>query len=817
MRLSEHLTRTLTEKLNDQRLVVWYDGERAFVEFARDFKAANVRVVSGLDSSLVARRDAEVIYRQMAETDSPTANINLLIYLPQARQPLDRRTQDPFEIFAAAGTVFGEDESEQLLALARAAMPELIDQIDDLFVTSQPTVDLLDRLKLTSAYPLVEQALGTQSVVEVSAAILGSDQSAARLDRIKGARAEVLNLLKAELGFKLSAKTKALKILRDHLAQYILLSELAFDLPGPWPESLANVPRADFAQRDRIYAIGDRLRSSDDLRDAYINVANRIEHELHLRDHFLSVTQLGQRDTFAFEERQYFAALDRAVQSDDQLAARRILDGRRKSVWRYQPERAQLWQVAERCVSLLETAAGLALEPAAHVRQLVDAYTRSGGWSDLDRQQRLMEQSFADCADSDEVQGLIEFTRRRYREAIDRLQMHLLERVQAEGWPPEVVLRQTQVFDRFVAPVLERLAKVAYILADSLRFEMGRALADELASLGDVTLHPAAAALPTITPVGMAALMPGADGALSIRRLNEGGVPHIGARPLPDSDARMAYLAERYGDRFKDVTLGEWLDANERKRSNLVTRVDLLVVRVPDIDELGEHVSLRQARKHMSELLGDLKTVSIHLARLGFDTVVFAADHGHVLLPEVLPGDKAIAPEGQWGLSKRRSRLGSQLKEQVGTLIFKPAHLGIQTDATDFCVPNGFGVYTSDANYFHEGLSLPECIVPAIELKPRVKPALSGKEQAIEMSYARDRFTSQVIGLRIHYTSMFNEPLRIRLEAFDVADLKGRPVGEAADCEARDENTHEVTLKPNAETEVPLLISSDFRGEDRKS
>jgi len=35
MRLSEHLTRTLTEKLNDQRLVVWYDGERAFAEFAR--------------------------------------------------------------------------------------------------------------------------------------------------------------------------------------------------------------------------------------------------------------------------------------------------------------------------------------------------------------------------------------------------------------------------------------------------------------------------------------------------------------------------------------------------------------------------------------------------------------------------------------------------------------------------------------------------------------------------------------------------------------------------------------------------------------
>jgi hypothetical protein len=40
----------------------------------------------------------------------------------------------------------------------------------------------------------------------------------------------------------------------------------------------------------------------------------------------------------------------------------------------------------------------------------------------------------------------------------------------------------------------------------------------------------------------------------------------------------------------------------------------------------------------------------------------------------------------------------------------------------------------------------------------------------------------------------------------------GVPVGEAADCEARDEKTREVTLPANKETPVPVLIDPDFEG-----
>ena len=814
MRLSAHLRQRLTDLLNEYRLVIWYDGERAFGDFVSGFQAPHCRVVSAAESALVARRKAEVIYQGMNEAGHPDANANLLIYIPRARAPQEQRTQDPFEIFAAAGTVFGEAESERLQSLAHAAMPELIEQIDGLFLSGQPAFELLDRLKQTTAYPLIEQALGTQSVVEACAQVLGSEEAATKVEAMRGARAELLRLLEAEIGFSPPAKVKTWRAVRDRLGEYVLLSELAFDLPGPWPDSLVNVARADLPRRERVYAICDRLRRADDMRETYIQLAQRIERDLKLRDHFRDYQRLGVRDTFAFEERQYLTALAAAVHANDLSEARAILDGRRKSVWRRQPERAQIWQVAERCVDLLETAERVQRVKTAPLRVsgLIEVYTRAEGWSDLDRHQRLMEQSWADCAEGDEVLPILELARRRYRESSLRLQARFLKQVGAEGWPPEGVLRQTQVFDRFVAPALERRAKVAYVLADSLRFEMGRALADELAALGELTLQAAAAALPTITANGMAALLPGADGALNLRTVGEQLIPHLGDRPLEDSDARMALLAEKYGDRFAHIPLSDWLDATDKKRKALADRADLLVVRVPDIDELGEHVSLRQARKHMSSLLGELKSAVMQLVRLGYGVIVIAADHGHVLLPEVLPGDTISAPDGRWGLSKRRVRLGAQLKEKVGALVFNPAHLGIHTDATDYVVPSGFGVYASDAAYFHEGLSLPECVIPVVELRPKVRPEASGKQQQIELRYPRDKFTSQVIGLKVHYAALFDEPLRIRLEAYDAANPKGAPVGEAADCAARDENTHEVTLQPNAETDVPLLIDRDFTG-----
>jgi PglZ domain len=88
--------------------------------------------------------------------------------------------------------------------------------------------------------------------------------------------------------------------------------------------------------------------------------------------------------------------------------------------------------------------------------------------------------------------------------------------VQEESWPPEGVLRQTQIFDCYVAPLLQERGKVAFFLADALRFEMGCDLAEALSEIGAVEMLAEASVLPASTSHGMAVLMPNADSTFKL-------------------------------------------------------------------------------------------------------------------------------------------------------------------------------------------------------------------------------------------------------------------------------------------------------------
>ena len=199
-----------------------------------------------------------------------------------------------------------------------------------------------------------------------------------------------------------------------------------------------------------------------------------------------------------------------------------------------------------------------------------------------------------------------------------QIQDRFLTLVRTEGWPPDGVMRHTEVFDRMVAPPLEQRERVAFFLGDALRFEMGRDLGEALGDLGEVETTALASVLPTITPCGMAALMPGADGALSLVESGGDLVPAIGTRLLKVSDDRMRFLKERYGDRFTDITLGELLSTSVQKLGKRIGNAELLVVRTQDIDALGENLNLYLARKLMSEMLGEMRRGAGRLATLGF-------------------------------------------------------------------------------------------------------------------------------------------------------------------------------------------------------
>ncbi|TVS21061.1 MAG: PglZ domain-containing protein, partial [Planctomycetaceae bacterium] len=545
MTLSEHIHRLLTRLLDEKQVVVWYDQNGDLRDLAVGFRATNCRVVDASASVLRARREADRIFRGLNDPDDPELrSASLLIYCPRARgKQEEERCRDPFEVFAVCGAAFGDKPNETVQSLARQAMPDRTAEIDRVFEQGEPSLNMLDGLKAGMSYPLVKDCLGTDFPLEVAAQILCIPGTIEKLADAPGAVAEALRLLQAEFGYEPPSRAQKASSKLEPLAHHVLLSEFAFDLDGPLDPSLAELSIAPAEHRERIFALCDRMRRSDDTREGYIGIAQHVEAQLQVRQRYKDHLNLGKRDTFPFEERSYLDRLRPLADVGKLDEARQVIADRRQSIWSSLGERAVLWKTAERCIEFLaaiETTRPHLPAVGATVREHLRAYTdRERGLWRVDRGQRLVEQAAASCAEDDEVEPLVEVCRQRYREIAALAQSRFLKAVEQQGWPPDEIPRLTQTFDRHVAPLLRDGTKVVYLLVDSMRYEMARDLGAALEDLGAVRVEAVTGVLPAVTMIGMAALMPGADGTLRLVEKGDTLVPSVGGASLPDSKERM--------------------------------------------------------------------------------------------------------------------------------------------------------------------------------------------------------------------------------------------------------------------------------------
>lgn len=815
MNFTSFLRKKLVDLLNERRIVVWYDPSGDFAEFVGQFKAPNCEVLLTRDSILMTRRKADSIYRLMNESEnSAESGRCMLIYVDRSRGVREEEKMgDPFEVYAVAGAAFGDTENEMLESLARQAIPEKADEVSRLFKEGKPDIRLLDDLEKAESNPLLRQVFGTTSAADVIALALCDKNKAKAIDETPGCLEELLRLLDASIGFKYTGKGLTWKSVSSKVAEYVLFSEFVFDLPGKLPDSLNAVPRAAAGVEEIVFRACGRMRSDTFLRDNYMSSARSIEKLLRLPELMPNDFDPGVRDTFPCEERRLLAVGAEYLASGACEAALSVIDARRDSIWLLDPARTPAWTALERAAALLAVMEKVSEQriDRSDLKNIVIAYT-DGGICLVDRNQRLFENALSACMDEKALAPVVDICRRKYRETVNGVQKTFMNSVTKAGWPPEGVFRQTLVFNEHVASVLEKRERTAFFMVDSLRYEMGLDLGKALCDSGEVDVRYAAGVLPTITDCGMAALMPDAHGNLRLSKINEELVPVVGTRVLKESKDRVKLLADTYGDRFAEITLDE-LMSNFKKTSQLTVGKDFLVVRTQDPDVIGESLGQWRAVRYLSDVIGDIATGVKTVVSMGFDRVIITSDHGHMMFPEISPGEVVVGPSGEWLKAKRRCRLGTLLASGAGTTSLKAAHLGIQGDVEDVCFPLGYKVFSDGSGYFHGGLSLQEAIVPVILFRAFSEKAASPGKPTVTIQYRSERFTSRVIGLKIHLQSdIFGTPAKVRVDAFDGKGTGAAVVGEAADCDARDEKTHEVTLKPNEETAVPVLIDPDFDG-----
>ena len=205
------------------------------------------------------------------------------------------------------------------------------------------------------------------------------------------------------------------------------------------------------------------------------------------------------------------------------------------------------------------------------------------------------------------------------------------------------------------------------------------------------------------------------------------------------------------------------------------------------------------------------------VADLGFQKAVIATDHGFILVHEQAAGNVAQKPAGQWLIEKARCLLGQGQADATNVLL-KRADMGIPGDFEDFAAPKALVPYSRGQIYYHEGLSLQECVLPCltVDLKATAKTARPSAPR-LTLTYRQgrsDKITTRrpVVDLSWPDVSLFADESEIEVTV-EASDSKGNIVGWVGSGQSVNPATGGVRICPGQAISIGLRMEDAFAGQ----
>ena len=725
--LHDYVAKQLAEKLKDRRVVVWYDVRREFLPFIDEVRGGpsshgtTVPIIIAGSSAKLAEYDGSyfelrAIVEPLVSADIPES---VLIYIPGVER--DRRGSVLMELEKA-----GDTYDRPLKWVARQVLRQRYTDgvIDEMLASERVTYEDLTRASSDSTSmepPSILKAIFYE--VSGNDAILALWLVRDAHDRdieTKEATRELVKLVRSRLGLELPEDARLPK-LRAITLRYVLAGEFRLDLHCSAPASLDSVSAPK--TKDDETAVRDlacRLRTA--YAEEYAALADRLETEFGLQSAKIPVDTLGSIDTFRFEERALLSHCGELIAAQRFEEALVFVNEREHSFWldRDVTRRAQ-WEACRRMAELgtvALTVRGAIPTVGSNPSQWMDAYSKTGGWYRLDQAQRRLESWVANLEDEPEERPL-GVVRRAYEDTCHIMTEGFTRSLVAANWTAASSLQQTHIFSEVVSI---RPKPVAYFLVDAMRFEMGVELSERLPRSAEVGVRPAMGSLPSITPIGMAALLPGASGSFSVIAQNGKLGARIDDAFLPDLAARKKFAAGRV-PKLIDVALDELLSLQPSKLSKKLEGAQVVVVRSQEIDHAGEAGFTFQARQVMDTVIDNLARAIRKLSAAGVEHSVVTADHGHLFF--AMDRDESMrldSPGGDQVELHRRCWIGRGGSTPPGCVRVAASSLGYASDL-EFVFPVGCGVFKAggDLAFHHGGPSLQELIIPVLTVRFKIR------------------------------------------------------------------------------------------------
>ena len=813
--VTDYLVKRIESHVQHHGVVVWYDPAGHYAQVVAASPWSDVAVHRYQGSFFLLRHEIEP---HLSEEHPP----RLIVYVDMDRSA----TESALAEVEAAGVVLeptgtGDERDTALATVGRAALSGILPSqtLEEVLRNTSLTLPDLDRIAqgagpVTGVLSLVFGASASPS--DVALAFL-TDSDVDKDLVAKRAQKELVALLSENFGLPEPA-SHDLSALRMQFTRHLLLTDFRAALPDDVAaDVLPTVPFPDAAWRvEACQRLADRWRDSVQHRGAYETAARQVEQDYAICDLDLSWEVWQQAQTFPCIEERLLEHAAQQILEGAWAEAAALAEARRPSFWNVD-ENALRWSLIRSIASLLLGCARLEEGLQVHswsAGEMIAAYARgfeeeADPWCVLDTFHRHMERLYAGLGPTPPLDRAVELARRAYSTGMHRLAETFGEALVRVQFQVPDVAQQIRTFRDQVAPRLQR-GKAAYLWLDGLRFEMARELMASLAEESEATLVPALGAVPGLTPVGMAALLPGAEAGLGLVEAGGQLAVELNGHVLSTRRERVEYLARRSGYVVEALTLSQALQPDQALKER-VRQAQLLVLAAQEIDGVAEQQPPYLARSVMDDLLVYIQRALHNLADLGVDTFVIASDHGF-LFPDELAGDALVEPpDGQTVKLTQRVWVGRGGTTPPGCLRVKASDIGVGGDL-ELVFPPGlasFRVRGGAAPYCHGGLSLQELVVPVlvVQMAPREAPLA---EVTFSLSMERPRITSRVFTVAAGYTvvGLFDAAQwRVRC----LAQQRGETVARAvAAAYGYDDCTGEVVLEKDRVNYITLMMTHEM-------
>lgn len=794
--IREYIIAHIQKKLNTNKVLVIYDENLFYLELLPALSKI-AKVINLQDSVLEAREEAYNFFNNDLVNN---ADKGLIIYSP-FEAPLDEqdKIEDPFYIFTLGNNYFPYTPSDKYETLCKACFPEKESQINELFEQSTPDFDTIDALGGGNTYAKLQVLTGCKSERELFLAIMTPNEE--QLDKLKSDKTWVSEYKKLTQVIGLKTNAKTFENANEELWRTILFSEFVFDLPVELPQKLQSVPIVNESSKTLVLDIVKTIRNNKASEQIYIDKANEIEKQLALSHEFKNEINLGSIVTFAFEDNTYFNHFINLIIQKDLKNAEEVKKQNKENIWpQHDEERKKMWLLADHALKICQLTASKIKLPKES-KAIVDLYANQ--LYEIDLFQRRFEMTVSQIISSNQsIDLLVTNIRTIYRDYMDELQKAFYSSF--KSWPLEGLNRNIQLFDKYITPELTGKKKIAYILVDALRFEIGKELEQSLSNHFSINITPSCAFVPTVTKYAMAALVPNAEKALSLKEHNGKLEAFLEGKPALNLESRRTYFKEKLGDRCEIITLDELLNNHQ-------STPDLLIVTTNEIDGAGENLNITTALASMQQSIHNLSKGLFALKKLGYEKTIIATDHGFMLYPSFQPGDNVKKPQGEWILQKGRCIAGKGTILE-NNLSFNASDIGVNSDVENFQFLKNYAVFEKNLQYFHEGISLQEAIVPIIEIA--TNNGNTQKQAEITLTYRgkSDGFVTTrrpLIELMCFQDGNIGfDPITIKIEAI----ANDKVIGEAIEAEEVNSLTKLVEIFPQRAYRIPLSLLDDFEG-----